>query len=104
MLERNSNGEVSIKEVKKILENEKQDILARMQLPEGTALNQALTENIFALIPCIINKIPIFICGKPGCSKSLAIQLVFSNLRGHKSVDPLFQKLPELILVPFQGS
>jgi hypothetical protein len=48
-----------------------------MELPEGTAVNTALKENIFAVIPCIVNKIPIFICGKPGCSKSLAITLIF---------------------------
>jgi E3 ubiquitin-protein ligase RNF213 len=48
-----------------------------MDLQEGTAVNQALKENIFAIIPCIINRIPIFICGKPGCSKSMAISLVF---------------------------
>lgn len=56
-----------------------------MEIPEGTALNLALRENIFAIIPCILNRIPIFICGKPGCSKSLAIQLIFANLRGDKS-------------------
>ena len=56
-----------------------------MDLPYGTAVNQAIKENIFALIPCIMEKIPIFICGKPGCSKSLAIQLIFSNLKGPKS-------------------
>ena len=75
-----------------------------MQLPDGIALNKAIRENIFAIIPCIINKIPIFICGKPGCSKSLAIQLIFSNLQGDKSRDEYFQKLPALIMVPFQGS
>ena len=75
-----------------------------MQLSDGTALNRALSENIFAVIPCIINKVPIFICGKPGCSKSLAMQLVFSNLQGDKSKDEYFRKLPELIPVYFQGS
>jgi hypothetical protein len=44
-----------------------------MKLLPGIAINKALKENIFAVIPCLANKIPIFICGKPGCSKSLAI-------------------------------
>lgn len=30
------------------------------------ARNEALCENIFALIVCICNKIPILLCGKPG--------------------------------------
>ena len=61
-----------------------------MELFDYIAINQALKENIFAIIPCIINKIPIFICGKPGCSKSLAINLIFANLQGSKSVDSYF--------------
>jgi hypothetical protein len=56
-----------------------------MELTSDIAVNQAIKENIFAIIPCIINKIPIFICGKPGCSKSLAITLIFSNFKGRKS-------------------
>jgi E3 ubiquitin-protein ligase RNF213 len=72
-----------------------------MELPDGIAVNQALKENIFAVIPCIIKKIPIFICGKPGCSKSMAISLVFANLKGKKSIDPYFQTLKELIMVSF---
>ena len=33
------------------------------------AKNKLLKQNIFTLYVCIMNKIPIFICGKPGCSK-----------------------------------
>ncbi|CAG9322655.1 unnamed protein product [Blepharisma stoltei] len=87
-----------------IIENEQNDYLARMELPKGTAFNKALRENIFTIIPCIINKIPVFLCGKPGCSKTLSIQLIFAHLRGKKSTDSYFQTLPELIQVPFQGS
>ncbi|CAG9322652.1 unnamed protein product [Blepharisma stoltei] len=95
---------LTVEKILKIVEEEQNDYLARMEITKGTALNQALRENIFAVIPCIINKIPIFICGKPGCSKSLSIQLIFANLRGEKSTDPYFKMLPELTLVPFQGS
>lgn len=75
-----------------------------MELSEGTAVNLAIKENIFAMIPCIISKIPVFICGKPGCSKSLAISLIFTNLRGPKSLDLYFKELDELQMVSFQGS
>lgn len=37
-----------------------------MQIEEGIAPNSALKENIFSLILAIVNKEPIFICGKPG--------------------------------------
>jgi len=87
-----------------ILEREQVDYLSRMNLDSYIAVNQSLKENIFALIPCIINKIPIFICGKPGCSKTLSIQLIFQHLRGQKSSDPYFKNLEELQMVPFQGT
>jgi hypothetical protein len=64
-----------------------------MELSKDIAINKALKENIFAIIPCIINKIAIFICGKPGCSKSLAISLIFANFRGSKSIDPYFKTI-----------
>ncbi len=52
-----------------ILENEEQDILRRVDPPKGIAWNSALMENVFATFHGINNKIPVYICGKPGCSK-----------------------------------
>ena len=46
-----------------------------MELEEGIAMNDALTENVFVLVICILNRIPIFVVGKPGSSKTLAIQV-----------------------------
>jgi hypothetical protein len=90
---------------KSILEAEQKDLIdARMELPRGTATNRALRDNIFVLLTCVINHIPIFLCGKPGSSKSLAVQIVISNLKGKRSRDPYFQALPELVTVSFQGS
>ncbi|CAG2207748.1 RNF213 [Mytilus edulis] len=84
---------------------EQKDILNLMtELPPGTALNTALQENVFMLLVCILNKIPIFLVGKPGCSKSLSMQLIRSNLRGKDSSTPLFQDMPQLFCVSFQGS
>ena len=90
--------------IKAIIQAEQEDYLQRMNIPADIAKNGALRENIFALIPCVLNKIPIFICGKPGCSKSLAIQLIISNLRGDKSREPYFKTLQEIQIVSFQGS
>ena len=44
-----------------------------MERPDGTALNSALLENVFILLVCILNKIPVFLVGKPG---TLLISLV----------------------------
>ncbi|RIB30263.1 hypothetical protein C2G38_2153170 [Gigaspora rosea] len=61
-----------------------------MQLPPNTAINEALLENVLAMIVCILTKIPVFIIGAPGSLKSLMIKLVRQNLRGSGSNDRYF--------------
>ena len=65
------------------------------------AINQALKENVFALIVCISNKIPVLLCGTPGCSKTLSIQLISTNMKGKNSNDPIFQILPKIDVFNF---
>ncbi|CAF1340047.1 unnamed protein product [Adineta steineri] len=90
---------------KNILESEQKQLIdEKMELPAGTASNRALRDNIFVLFACIINRIPLFLCGKPGSSKSSAVQILISNLKGRNSKDSYFQTLPELVAVSFQGS
>ncbi|XP_046568818.1 uncharacterized protein LOC124277192 isoform X1 [Haliotis rubra] len=88
----------------KIIHEEQRDIIERMDMPDGIAKNTALQENVFVIMISILNRIPVFIVGKPGCSKSLSLQLIKSNLRGLDSADPYFQTLPQLYCVAFQGS
>lgn len=90
--------------IEKIIIEEQNDILNRMELPLGTAKNTALRENVFVILVCILNRIPVFVVGKPGCSKSLSMQLIRSNLRGKDSEDSFFRRLPQLYCVSFQGS
>ncbi|CAM4786956.1 unnamed protein product [Rotaria magnacalcarata] len=88
-----------------VVENEQKKLIdERMEVPANTARNRALRDNVFVLLVCIINRIPLFLCGKPGSSKSSAVQIIISNLKGKKSKDPYFQTLPELVAVSFQGS
>lgn len=54
-------------------------IINEIEVEPGIAKNRALLENIFAIFVCINNLIPVFICGKPGCSKSLSVQLIFKS-------------------------
>jgi len=56
--------------------------ISEMVIPRGIGVNSLLKENIFAMIVCLINKIPLFIVGKPGSSKSLAISLVQKSFKG----------------------
>ena len=87
-----------------IVRMEQEDYLDRMELPLGTARNAALRENVFVMLVSILNRLPVFVVGKPGCSKSLAIQIIRSNLRGKDSKDPFFRTLPQLYVVSYQGS
>ncbi|OWF52739.1 uncharacterized protein LOC110447384 [Mizuhopecten yessoensis] len=90
--------------ITEMINTEQNDILNRMEIPEGIARNTALRENVFVIFVSILNKIPVFIVGKPGCSKSLSMQLIRSNLRGKDSKNDFFKTLPQLFCVSFQGS
>jgi hypothetical protein len=43
---------------------------------ENAALNRPLKENLFVLWMCLLLKIPLLICGKPGTSKTLSINII----------------------------
>jgi E3 ubiquitin-protein ligase RNF213 len=49
-----------------VLDKEQKGYLKAMDLPKGIAANSALLENVFVTLVCILNRIPIFIVGKPG--------------------------------------
>src|SRR2546430_2739492 len=88
----------------KIIREEQEDYVNRMQCPPNTAKNEALLENVLVMIVCILTKIPCFIIGAPGSSKSLAVRLISQNLRGSDSNDEYFRRLPQIYLIPHQGS
>jgi len=98
------NSKNRFTELVEIVKKEQMDFLNRMEIPQGIAKNPALCENVFVLLVCILNRIPVFLVGKPGCSKSLSMQLIKSNLRGKDSQDKYFQTLPNLYIVSYQGS
>eukprot|EP00899_Mesostigma_viride_P025224 jgi/Mesvir1/5887/Mv00659-RA.1 len=87
-----------------VVEAEQREYLDRMVLPAGIAKNKALMETVFVMLVCILNRIPLFVVGRPGSGKSLAMHLIESNLRGPDSADPFFRTLPGLVTVSYQGS
>ena len=92
------------KDIINFIDEELKTLINRIIIDKGIAKNTALKENIFALFNCIMNYIPIFICGKPGCSKTLSLELLRASLNGNESLDNLFKKVPALNVVYFQGS
>lgn len=70
------------------------DLINRINPPKGIAKNKALKENVFMMHTCFMNQIPLFLTGNPGCSKTLALNLVLKAFRGKNSKerDPYIQE------------
>ena len=83
---------------------EEKFIVNNIKLDKGIAKNRALLENIFSLFVAINNKVPIFIVGKPGCSKSLSFQLLNKSMQGRTSDNAFFKNYPKLMVNSYQGS
>ena len=88
----------------KIPEMELNYLIKNFIIPEGIAKNKSLKENLFLLFFCIINKIPLIICGKPGRSKTLSFQILQNSMKGPLSQTSFCQKYKELISHKIQGS
>jgi hypothetical protein len=87
-----------------IIREEQEYYINRMEIPSNIAINEALSENILVMIVCILTRIPLFLIGAPGSSKSLAINLISSNLNGSNSRNEYFRTLPQIYLITHQGS
>jgi len=92
------------KAFKQLLLREQTKLLNQLEKPVDMAFNQALRDNLFVLFPCIMNRIPVFLCGKPGASKTSAVQILMNNFKGSRSNKLLFRQYPELVAVTFQGT
>ena len=88
----------------RIPEMELNFLIKNFIIPEGIAKNKSLKENLFLLFFCIINKIPLIICGKPGRSKTLSFQILQNSMKGVLSPNSFCQKYPELLSFKIQGS
>ncbi|XP_051967995.1 E3 ubiquitin-protein ligase rnf213-beta-like [Xyrauchen texanus] len=78
--------------------------LKNIKTRETIAKNIALKENVFLMVVCIEMKIPLFLVGKPGSSKSLAKTVVADAMQRQASHCDLFKKLKEVHMVSFQCS
>jgi hypothetical protein len=82
-----------------------QDVfLDELKLEPQIARNRALSENVFMMLICIDLRVPLFIVGKPGSSKSLAKDIIRTNMRGHFSHSELLQAFKQLHMVSYQCS
>ncbi|KAK3256804.1 hypothetical protein CYMTET_34083, partial [Cymbomonas tetramitiformis] len=87
-----------------LLSQTMQRLCGKLQVEEGVAMNQALVENLYVTLVCIFNRIPVFIVGRPGSSKTLTLQILGANLRGAQSPEVFWRKFPALYLFQYQCS
>ena len=67
-----------------------------MKLGPNIAKNAALRENVFMMAICIELRIPLFLVGKPGSSKSLAKSIVADSMMGRSSEKELMKEFKEV--------
>ncbi|XP_036412416.1 E3 ubiquitin-protein ligase rnf213-alpha-like [Colossoma macropomum] len=75
-----------------------------MDIPAATAKNDALKENVFMMIVCMNLRLPLFLVGKPGSSKSLSKTVAADALQGKSSRSELFKSYKQAQLLSFQCS
>ena len=73
--------------------------LNELTLEENIAKNQALKENVFMMVVCIELRIPLFLVGKPGSSKSLAKTIVADAMQGDASRSELYMQFKSVRLL-----
>ncbi|XP_052808691.1 E3 ubiquitin-protein ligase rnf213-alpha-like isoform X2 [Mya arenaria] len=78
--------------------------LDNVTLEDNIARNTALKENVFMMVVCIELRIPLFLVGKPGSSKSLAKTIVSDAMQGNSAKHELFRELKQVQMVSFQCS
>jgi hypothetical protein len=76
-----------------------------LKLEKTIAKNDALKENVWLMAICIELKIPLFLVGKPGSSKSLAKTVITDVMQGDTSYSTdLFNHFKEAHMLSFQCS
>lgn len=79
-------------------------LLTGVPMRDTIAKNSALKENFFMMVLCIELRIPLFLVGKPGSSKSLSKTLVADAMQGQAAHSDLYKMLKQVDLMSFQCS
>ena len=72
-------------------------LLDNMRLGPNIARNAALRENVFMMAICIELRIPLFLVGKPGSSKSLAKSIIQDSMHGKDSQTELLRGFKQVV-------
>ena len=72
-----------------------------MELGNNIAHNAALRENVFMMAVCVELRIPLFVVGKPGSSKSLAKSIVAESMKGQNSKAEFLKNFKAVSIIIF---
>ncbi|KAG9270277.1 E3 ubiquitin-protein ligase rnf213-alpha-like [Astyanax mexicanus] len=86
------------------IESCKKAFISNVDCPTKVAKNDALMENVFMMVVCMNLRIPLFLVGKPGSSKSLSKTIAAHAMQGKASQNELFKGYKQAQLASFQCS
>ena len=91
--------------ISKFVENYYKILYKDMNIGTNIADNHALKENIFMMFICTELKIPLFIVGKPGSSKSLSKTIISDSMQGNRSLDgSILTNFKQVHMISYQCS
>ena len=108
-----NESRVQLKTIKMLQKQEEMLLVqlgrAKNKIPKDIAANRPLRENLLSLFICIYSHTPLFICGKPGSSKTISVNIIkniFSSKHVNNSNPQLccFRFFRTIRLVYYQGS
>ena len=79
-------------------------LLDKMVLGDNIAKNAALRENVFIMTICVELRIPLFLVGKPGSSKSLAKSIISDSMKGRNSANNVLKCFREVSSILWHGT
>jgi len=96
----NDTGE----KLKEFIDKEAKYYTSQIKLDNGIVWNNSLRECLFVMIISVLTKSPLIVVGKPGCSKTLSLQILQEHFCGKNSSIDFFKKYPEIQCFSLQGS
>jgi hypothetical protein len=85
-----------------VLSEQSRAFYALCVVPPGIAPTRALVENVWAVAVCVQACVGVLLTGPAGCGKTLAMQIVLSNLRGLGSEQEAFTNLKSIRTFAYQ--
>lgn len=110
MILQNYNYQKEEEFINDILENEQKILVQRAKnlhkIPNDIAVNNPFKENLLTMFVCIYSRTPLFVCGKPGSSKTITVNILKKMFNSQKTSGKLnyFNGFARIKTEYYQGS